>query len=97
MLRLGSSPRCMHAVLHTFAQSDVRALLPQVRVPTLVMHRTGDRAVRVGAGRQVATAIPGARWLELPGTAHWWWLGETAPIIDAIKQFARGLADSVER
>ena len=81
MLRLGSSPRCMHAVLRTLALSDVRALLPQVRVPTLVMHRTGDRAVRVDAGRQVATAISGAQWLELPGTAHWWWLGETAPII----------------
>jgi pimeloyl-ACP methyl ester carboxylesterase len=54
MLRLGSSPRCMHAVLRTLALSDVRALLPQVRVPTLVMHRTGDRAVRVDAGRQVA-------------------------------------------
>ena len=98
MLRLGSSPRCMHAVLRTLALSDVRALLPQVRVPTLVMHRTGDRAVRVDAGRQVATAISGAQWLELPGTAHWWWLGETAPIIDAIKGFAQRLAaSSVER
>jgi pimeloyl-ACP methyl ester carboxylesterase len=98
MLRLGSSPRCMHAVLRTLALSDVRALLPQVRVPTLVMHRTGDRAVRVDAGRQVATAISGAQWLELPGTAHWWWLGETAPIIEAIKGFAQRLAaSSVER
>ncbi|WP_457097789.1 alpha/beta fold hydrolase [Lysobacter sp. P5_B9] len=97
MLRLGSSPRCMQAVLRTLALSDVRALLPQVRVPTLVMHRTGDRAVRVDAGRQVATAIPGAQWLELPGTAHWWWLGETAPIIEAINGFAQRLADSVER
>ena len=97
MLRLGSSPRCMHAVLRTFALTDVRGLLPQVRVPTLVMHRTGDRAVRVDAGRQVATAIPGAQWLEWPGTAHWWWLGETAPIIEAIKGFARRLANRGER
>jgi len=97
MLRLGSSPLCMRAVLRTLAQTDVRALLPQVRVPTLVMHRTGDSAVRVDAGRQVATAIPGAQWLELPGTAHWWWLGETAPIIEAIKGFAQRLADSGER
>lgn len=94
MLRLGSSPRCMHAVLRTLALNDVRALLPQVRVPTLVMHRTGDRAVRVGAGRHVADGISGAQWLELPGNAHWWWLGETAPIIGAIKAFAQRLADS---
>ncbi|WP_354504862.1 alpha/beta fold hydrolase [Lysobacter sp. OAE881] len=91
MLRLGSSPRCMQAALRTLALSDVRALLPQVRVPTLVMHRTGDRAVRIDAGRHVAAAIPGARWLELPGTAHWWWLGETAPTLDAIKGFAQHL------
>jgi pimeloyl-ACP methyl ester carboxylesterase len=97
MLRLGSSPLCMRAVLRTLAQTDVRALLPQVRVPTLVMHRTGDRAVRVDAGRQLATAIPGALWLELPGTAHWWWLGETAPIIAAIQGFAGRLAIGVER
>jgi len=97
MLRLGSSPLCMRAVLRTLAQTDVRALLPQVRVPTLVMHRTGDRAVRVDAGHELATAIPGAQWLELPGTAHWWWLGETAPIIEAIKGFAQRLADSGER
>ncbi|MDR7133886.1 DNA-binding SARP family transcriptional activator/pimeloyl-ACP methyl ester carboxylesterase [Lysobacter niastensis] len=94
MLRLGSSPRCMHAVLRTLALSDVRALLPQVRVPTLVMHRTGDRAVRVDAGRHVAAAISDAQWLELPGTAHWWWLGETAPMIEAIKGFAQRLADN---
>jgi pimeloyl-ACP methyl ester carboxylesterase len=52
------------------------------------MHRTRDRAVRVDAGRHVASAIPGAQWLELPGAAHWWWLGETAPIIEAIRAFA---------
>ncbi|MGO4223094.1 alpha/beta fold hydrolase [Lysobacter sp. TAF61] len=94
MLRLGSSPRCMHAVLRTLALTDVRALLPHVRVPTLVMHRTGDRAVRIDAGRHVATAISGAQWLEFPGSAHWWWLGETTPVIEAIKGFARRLADS---
>jgi len=92
-LRLGSSPLCMRAVLRTLAQTDVRALLPQVRVPTLVMHRTGDRAVRVDAGHELATAIPGAQWLELSGTAHWWWLGETAPIIAAIRGFAGRLGE----
>jgi DNA-binding SARP family transcriptional activator/pimeloyl-ACP methyl ester carboxylesterase len=96
MLRLGSSPRCMQAVLRTLALSDVRPLLPQVRVPTLVMHRTDDRAVRVEAGRQVASDIPGAQWIELPGTAHWWWLGETAPIIEAIRVFGSTSADSIE-
>jgi pimeloyl-ACP methyl ester carboxylesterase len=75
MLRLGSSPLCMRAVLRTLAET----------------------AVRVDAGRQLATAIPGALWLELPGTAHWWWLGEMAPIIAAIQGFAGRLANAVER
>ena len=92
MLRLGSSPHCMQAVLRTLAMTDVRALLPQVHVPTLVMHRSGDRAVRVDAGRYVANAIPGAKWLELSGSAHWWWLGDTQPILSAIKALAQRLA-----
>lgn len=89
MLRLGSSPRCMAGVLKAFAMTDVRALLPRVRAPTLVMHRTGDRIVRVGAGRYVASAIPEARLLELPGTSHWWWLDGTRAILEGIRALGR--------
>ena len=89
MLRLGSSPGCMRAVLRTFAATDVRALLGKVRVPTVVLHRREDRAVRVEAGRYVAEHIPRARWVELPGSNHWWWLGDSKPILDEIAGLLR--------
>jgi pimeloyl-ACP methyl ester carboxylesterase len=47
---------------------DVRGVLPSIRVPTLVLHRTGDRAISVRAGRSMAEAIPGAAFVELRAT-----------------------------
>ena len=49
---------------------DVRALLPAVRVPTLVVHCDGDRAVLPERGRALAAAIPGARYVSLPSANH---------------------------
>ncbi len=49
---------------------DVRPLLAQVRVPTAVLHATSDPVVRVGNGRTLAAAIPGARLVEVPGEDH---------------------------
>lgn len=90
MLRLGSSPGNMRALLRTLAITDLRSQLRRVSVPTLVMHRREDRAVRVGAGRHLAENIPNARWLELPGATHWWWLGDTAPILSALTDLLNG-------
>jgi DNA-binding SARP family transcriptional activator len=90
MLRLGSSPGNMRALLRTLAITDLRSQLKRVSVPTLVMHRREDRAVRVGAGRHLAENIPNARWLELPGATHWWWLGDTAPIFAALTDLLKG-------
>ena len=49
---------------------DVRDVLPDIRVPTLVIHRTGDLDVHVEEGRYIADRIPGARFVELPGDDH---------------------------
>jgi pimeloyl-ACP methyl ester carboxylesterase len=46
---------------------DVRALLPVVRAPTLVLHRRGDRACRFEGGKFIAQEIPGAKFVELVG------------------------------
>jgi pimeloyl-ACP methyl ester carboxylesterase len=92
MLRLGSSPGNMRAVLRTLSLMDLRPHLKRISVPTLVMHRRGDRAVRVGAGRHLARNIPHARWLEMPGAAHWWWLGDTAPILAALIDLLNGVS-----
>jgi pimeloyl-ACP methyl ester carboxylesterase len=45
--------------------------------------------VRVEAGRDLAGRIPRARWIELPGTGHWWWRDDTGPLLQALKALAR--------
>ena len=49
------------------AEMDVRALLPTVRVPTLVLHHTDDAVIPPEWGKDVADRIPGAKYVELPG------------------------------
>jgi pimeloyl-ACP methyl ester carboxylesterase len=66
----GSSPGAALDLLEMNLRIDVRPLLPRVRTPTLVLHATADRVVRVGNGRALAAAIPGARLVELPGEDH---------------------------
>jgi class 3 adenylate cyclase len=71
--RAGGSPHTMHAFTDTLVGIDVRAVLPTISVPTLVLHATDDTAIPIGAGRWLADHIRGARFVELPGehlTAH---------------------------
>jgi class 3 adenylate cyclase len=73
------------------SQIDIGDILPAVRVPTLVIHRTGDRVVNVEGGRDMAAHIPGARFIELPGIDHIFYVGESADeISDAIEEFLTG-------
>jgi class 3 adenylate cyclase len=73
------------------SQIDITDILPTIRVPTLVIHRTGDSAVRVESGRFLAERISGARFLELPGADHFPPFGENAmEIADAIGEFLTG-------
>jgi pimeloyl-ACP methyl ester carboxylesterase len=65
----------------------VRPLLPRVLVPTLVLHRRLDRAVRIEAGRYIASHIQGARFIELEGADHWFFAGAQEPVIEAIRRF----------
>ena len=69
---------------------DVRSLLPRVAVPTLVMHRIGDRVVEVGNGRYLAERIPDARWVELPGDDFVLWAGDMDAIADEMEEFITG-------
>ncbi len=87
LLRAASSPGAIKGVLAALRDVDVRHLLDQISVPTLVLHRTGDRAVRVGAGRHLASHIPHARFVELDGADHWPFAGNQQPVLDEVKQF----------
>jgi DNA-binding SARP family transcriptional activator/pimeloyl-ACP methyl ester carboxylesterase len=89
LLRAASSPGGIGAVLEAFRDVDVRHLLQQVSVPTLVLHRRNDRAVRIGAGRDMASHISGAQFVELDGDDHWFFAGAQQPLLEAIKGFVR--------
>jgi DNA-binding SARP family transcriptional activator/pimeloyl-ACP methyl ester carboxylesterase len=91
LLRSASSPGAVRGVLEAMRDVDVRSFLPRLRVPTLVLHRTGDRAVRVETGRHLAAAINKARFVELPGDDHWIWIGDQARALDEIRAFVRTL------
>jgi DNA-binding SARP family transcriptional activator/pimeloyl-ACP methyl ester carboxylesterase len=91
LLRAASSPGGISAVLEAFRDADVRDLLPQVTVPTLVLHRRDDKAVRIAAGRDIASRINGAEFVELDGSDHWFFAGDQQPVLEAIKQFMKGL------
>lgn len=65
-----ASPGAALALERMLRDLDVRAVLPAIRVPTLVLHATGDQIEPVGAGRYIAEAIPGAKFVELPGGDH---------------------------
>jgi DNA-binding SARP family transcriptional activator/pimeloyl-ACP methyl ester carboxylesterase len=91
LLRAASSPGGISAVLEAFRDTDVRHLLPRVSVPTLVLHRRGDRAVRFEAGRDMASRIRSAEFVELDGNDHWFVAGDQQPVLAAIKRFVGAL------
>ena len=92
LLRAASSPGAIKGVLEALRDTDVRHLLGRVAVPTLVLHRRGDRAVRIGAGRHLANHIPQARFIELDGADHWAFAGDQQAMLDSIRKFIGDLA-----
>jgi pimeloyl-ACP methyl ester carboxylesterase/DNA-binding winged helix-turn-helix (wHTH) protein len=86
-LRMGASPAAAVALTRMNAQIDVRHVLPTIRVPTLVLHRAGDRCLLVEEGRYVAGLIPGARFVELPGDDHLPFVGDQDALLDEIERF----------
>jgi pimeloyl-ACP methyl ester carboxylesterase/DNA-binding winged helix-turn-helix (wHTH) protein len=86
-LRMGASPGAAVALTRMNAEIDVRDVLPWIKVPTLVLHRTGDRCLRVEEGRYLASRIPGARFVELPGRDHLPFVGAQDEILDEIEGF----------
>ena len=97
LLRAASSPGGISAVLEAFRDTDVRHLLPRVSVPTLVLHRRGDRAVRFEAGRDMASRIRSAEFVELDGNDHWFVAGDQQPVVAAIKRFVGALRATESR
>jgi class 3 adenylate cyclase len=68
--RQGASPSAVIAIMQMNSEIDARHILGTVRVPTMLLHRTGDRRITVDAGRYLADHIPDAKFVELPGDDH---------------------------
>src|SRR6266851_622478 len=68
--RAAASPGSILALETADYESDVRHVLPSIRVPTLILHRKGDSAVPVAVGHYLAQNIAGAKYIELPGEDH---------------------------
>ena len=75
---------------------DVRDVLPAIRVPTLVVHRAGDRVIPVESGRYLAEHIPDARYAELSGHDHFPFVGDMDAIVDEVEEFLTGSRRSRE-
>jgi pimeloyl-ACP methyl ester carboxylesterase len=88
--RLAASPGAAMGLMRSNVYLDARPLLPAITAPTLVLHRTDDRMIKVGAGRDLASRIPGAKYVELPGADHMWFTGDTDRLLDEIEEFLTG-------
>jgi len=88
--RRSASPGAAAALLRMNTQIDIRAVLPTITVPTLVIHHTDDRDANVEEGRWIAAQIPGARFLELPGEDHLPWAGDQDRLLDEVEEFLTG-------
>jgi class 3 adenylate cyclase len=95
--RAAASPRMARTSWEWVAQLDVRPVAQALQVPTLVMHRTGDRAVLVSMGRWLARNISGARLYEQPGIDHVpWRSSNVADLVEEVRHFltgSRGVAE----
>lgn len=89
--RYSATPSVARLFFRMIADMDVRAVLPTVRVPTLVIHRRGNRWIRVEHGRYLAEHIEGARYVELDGDEHYPFHGDMATVVREIASFLEAL------
>jgi DNA-binding SARP family transcriptional activator/pimeloyl-ACP methyl ester carboxylesterase len=88
--RAAASPGAVRALMEMNSLIDVRSVLPTIRAPTLVVHRSGDVRVVVGNSRYLAERIPGARYVELPGSDHFVAV-DPDQILDVVEPWVRAL------
>jgi pimeloyl-ACP methyl ester carboxylesterase len=98
-LRLGASPTSGIALYRMNIEIDIRNVLSSIHVPTLLLHREGDRLINVEKSRYMATRIPGAKYVELKGVDHLPWFGDSETVLAEIEEFLTGMRPvaSIER
>jgi pimeloyl-ACP methyl ester carboxylesterase len=95
-LRSSASPSAASSVMQMSYEIDVRALLPAIHTPTLILHSVGDRAVSITGSRYMAEQIPLAKMVELPGADHLPWLSDSDAIVDEIEELLTGVRGQAE-
>lgn len=99
--RLSASPGAVKSFMRLNSQIDITSILPAVRVPTLVLHRTGDMQIPITLGRELASLMPEAKFIEYPGQDHSVVAGDTEALLGDIEEFVTGhrntLPDETER
>jgi class 3 adenylate cyclase len=90
------SPSTIASISETMYASNIHAILPAISVPTLVIHRSGNRWFGPEHGRYLAEHIAGARYVELPGDDHVPYLGDADSILDEIEAFITGTRSARE-
>jgi pimeloyl-ACP methyl ester carboxylesterase len=89
-LRMSTSPAAAVALTRANAQIDIRDILPTIRVPTLLIHATGDRTLPIAFSRYMVERIPGAKLVEIDSDDHLPWLEGGDEILRAIEEFLTG-------
>jgi class 3 adenylate cyclase len=94
--RSAATPGSTKAIVRLIYESDVRDVLPAIRVPTLVIHRRDAVGFAVAHGRYLAEHIPDARYVELPGTDNLIWAGDLDAMVAEIQAFVTGIRPAPE-
>ena len=95
--RLSASPAAAMSIARMNKEIDIRHVLPAIRVPTLVMHRTDDKWINVAGGRYFGAHIPGARYIELPGPDRYRRCGPSSPASSMARPSAMSSSASATR
>ena len=94
--RQAASPGMMKAVVRLMYESDVRSVLPAIRVPTLVIQRRNAERFGPPFGRYLASHIPDAKYVEIPGADSLIWAGDQDAVLGEIEDFVTGVRRAPE-
>ncbi len=89
-LRAAASPGAVRALFETYEALDVRAALPAISAPTLILHRRDDVIAPLAIAQPFVDLIPNAKLVEFPGADHFLAVGDTDAVIDEIEEFLTG-------
>jgi class 3 adenylate cyclase len=96
LLRQGTSPSGAIALMDLYREIDVRGVLSAIDVPTLVLHRAGDRMIAPTQSRYLAASIRDARYVELAGEDHLPFAGDQDALLDEVEEFLVGSRGAVD-